>query len=166
MGPIVNPVVVQGRPRWLPLLVLASASLAGFALLRRPPARPAPPPIAAAYAPGAVGLDTLARAHRSWVADHGAGCARTVEHFAGYVLDEVPAELRDPWGGPLDYRCTRDAIDGQPTIVVELRSAGPDGEPETADDVAGLDVQALRASLEALVGERLEDLLSPSASRA
>jgi hypothetical protein len=144
MGPIANSVAVQPRPRWLPLLVLASASLAAFALLRRP--QPAPPravPRLAMHAPLAVDLDTLARAHRSWVAEHGPGCARTPAHFAGYILSWVPAELHDPWGRPLDYRCTRDALDGQPTIVVELRSAGPDGEAGTADDLTGRDVHHL-----------------------
>jgi hypothetical protein len=144
MGPLVNPVVIQGRPRWLPLLVLASASLAAFALWRRPP--PASPPEIAAPIfgePFEADLDELARAHRGWVADHGAGCARTVEHFAGYFLVEVPAEVRGPYDRPIDYRCTREMIDGQQTIVVELRSSGYDGEYGTVDDHTGRDVQQL-----------------------
>jgi hypothetical protein len=143
MGPIVNPVVVQGRPRWLPLLVLASASLAAFVALRRPPpAAPADELTVALYELD-VDLDELARAHRGWVADHGAGCARTVEHFAGYHLVEVPARLHDSWGRPIEYRCTRQVIDAQPAIVVELRSLGRDGVPDTADDDTARDVQSL-----------------------
>ena len=130
MGPIVDP--VRARPRWLALLVLSYLSLAAFALLRRP----APTPPAAAF-----DLDAIARAHRLWVADHGTGCARSPEHFVGYLTEEATLDLRDPWGSPLAYECVRSLH--APKIVVELRSAGPDRIHGTTDDLRSVDVQQL-----------------------
>jgi hypothetical protein len=134
MGPIASPWVLSlPRRRWLALLAIPVA-LAAVAAGQ-------PPPTVCAVRAGVerqdLRLDTLARAHRAWVAEHGAGCARGLDHLTPYVVD---AEAPDPWGTPLVFSCHREAR----AIDVTVTSLGADRLPGTADDAVGSDRQRLR----------------------
>jgi len=143
MGPIVSPwTAVSPSRRWLVLLVIPAGLALALSVPGRAPVRARatatlgpPQGLEAAQ----LRLDQLARAHRSWVADHGAGCARALDHLAPYTR----LALTDPWGRPLDLRCDRLENEGEDEILVEVRSPGPDRVRGTTDDLVGRDVQVL-----------------------
>lgn len=138
MGPIASPWAISlPSRRWLALLAIPAV----IATLRPSPVVAPPTTIAiradVGGAPLELRLDTLARAHRAWVGEHGAGCARGLDHLTPYVVD---AEVPDPWGTPLVFSCHREAR----MIDVTVTSLGADRLPDTADDAVGRDRQLLR----------------------
>lgn len=65
----------------------------------------------------------------AWQADHkGKTCPASVDELASYLHGDpgVPTKV-DPWGHALFVHCDAHGI--------EVRSAGPDGKPDTADDI-------------------------------
>jgi hypothetical protein len=79
-------------------------------------------------------VNGLARAHPSWVGEHGAGCARTAEHLLPYTSF---TSTIDPWGSPVALTCDRTRPDH---IVARVRSFGPDRVRGTTDDLVGTSV--------------------------
>jgi hypothetical protein len=134
MGPIASPWAISlPRRRWLALLAIPIA----IAVTRTEVAPCAiEPPADVGGSPLELRLDTLARAHRAWVAEHGAGCARGLDHLTPYAVD---ADAPDPWGTPLVFSCHRDAR----AIDVTVTSLGADRLPDTADDAVGRDRERL-----------------------
>jgi hypothetical protein len=119
MGPITSAATAYlPRRRWL-LVALAPAAIAVAVVALRPVTAPAPAPALSAFRTASVvdlprNLDDIARLHRRWVADHGAGCARSIDHLAPYTSERL---------GSLHFTCEREAATG--TISVEV--VAPDG---------------------------------------
>jgi hypothetical protein len=146
MGPFVSPwTVLLPDRRWLAVVILPAVALTWLALRpERCRGSDARAPVAFHVASDAadlrVRLDLLARAHRSWVADHGAGCARSISHIVDYTDVIDPA---DQWGMPLVLICDRADVVTTERIDVRVISSGPDQLRGTADDLIGRDVQII-----------------------
>ena len=145
MSPFVSPwTALLPDRRWLALVILPAVSALGLTI-----GAARPPPGAMVRARTQVQADEpdplarlrrLARRHRSWVAEHGAGCARSIWYLVEHTDVLVP---EDRWGMPLVLTCDRSELGKSERIEVRVISSGPDRVRGTSDDLVGRDVQTL-----------------------